>query len=182
MTSPRATLRPIRILLIGMMAAGKSTVGRRLADLTGWPYFDNDELVRAATGRDATDIEAREGEDALHRAEVAALDHVLAKAPPLIAAVAGWVPTDSRARAAMDRNAHVVYLRARPATLSRRVAAGLGRRSDATDPAWMSRMAAERDPAYEAAADQVVDVEGRTPDEIAAAIVGGAPGPSTGGP
>ena len=38
------------VVLLGMMGSGKTTVGRRLAELTGWRYADNDELVRAVTG------------------------------------------------------------------------------------------------------------------------------------
>jgi shikimate kinase len=39
-----------RILLVGMMATGKSSVGRAISERTGWPYVDNDELVEKISG------------------------------------------------------------------------------------------------------------------------------------
>jgi shikimate kinase len=47
MSPPRS---PARVLLIGMMATGKSTVGREIAARTGWPYVDNDDLVLQPRG------------------------------------------------------------------------------------------------------------------------------------
>ena len=43
----------MRIFLIGLMGSGKTTIGRRLAARTGWPYVDNDALVQDVTGRTA---------------------------------------------------------------------------------------------------------------------------------
>jgi len=48
---------PVRVLLVGMMGAGKSTVGRELAKLTGWRYLDNDELLERAVGETAAEPE-----------------------------------------------------------------------------------------------------------------------------
>ena len=47
-----------RILLIGMMGAGKTSVGRALAARLGRPFLDNDALVLARTGREPADIDA----------------------------------------------------------------------------------------------------------------------------
>ena len=60
-----------------MMGCGKTTVGRLLADRTGWPYADNDELVRRTSGREPADIRATDGEDALHALETRALIEAL---------------------------------------------------------------------------------------------------------
>ena len=43
-------MTPARILLIGMMGAGKTSVGRALSARTGWTYRDNDEIVAAGEG------------------------------------------------------------------------------------------------------------------------------------
>ena len=49
---------------------------------TGWPYVDNDDLLRRQTGREPAEILATEGEDVLHLAESDALDEALGMAPP----------------------------------------------------------------------------------------------------
>ena len=107
-----------RIFLIGLMGAGKSTVGRRLAIQTGWPYVDNDELIQRFSGRTAPEIVAAEGEDGLHALELEAFE-VGARLPePVIVGVAGFVVTDEEARAMMRSAGRIVWLRATPARWS----------------------------------------------------------------
>ena len=48
--------RPTRVLLLGMMGSGKSSVGRALSERTGWPFVDNDTFVERATGMTARDL------------------------------------------------------------------------------------------------------------------------------
>ena len=62
-----------RIVLIGMMGSGKSTVGRLVAERIGWRYVDNDDVVRALSGREPAEIATDDGEDALHAFEAEAL-------------------------------------------------------------------------------------------------------------
>ena len=45
-----------RLVLVGMMGAGKTTVGRMVADQLGWGYLDSDEQVMAATGRSVAEL------------------------------------------------------------------------------------------------------------------------------
>lgn len=160
-----------RILLVGMMGSGKSTVGRVLAARTGWPYVDNDELLRTRTGREAAEIEATDGEGILHLAETDALDAALALPLPVIVGVAAAVVLDPAAREALRENGHVVWLRARPETLADRIGSGQGRRDDATDVGWLKHRARERETLYGDVASQVVDVDDRTPDEVADLIL-----------
>ena len=123
----------MRILLVGLMGSGKSTVGRRLSARTGWPYLDNDQLVAEVSGRPAPALIADEGEDALHRIEVEAFELALTKPithAPAIIGLAGWLVTDEARRARIREAGTVVWLRAGPATLLRRTGSGRGR--------WMS--------------------------------------------
>ena len=53
-----------RILLIGMMGVGKSTVGHLVASRLGWPYLDSDEWVQRKTGRTVPEIFQTQGEAA----------------------------------------------------------------------------------------------------------------------
>jgi shikimate kinase len=166
---------PIRIFLVGMMGSGKTTVGREIARLTGWPYLDNDTLVRTLTGREPAAIGASDGEDVLHLAESDAFDTAFDVEPPVVVGVAAALVTDPAAREALREGGHVVWLRAPPETLLERIGEGAGRREEATDAAWIRRRARERDPLYASVADQVVDVDGVRPDEVAAAILEGLP-------
>jgi shikimate kinase len=160
-----------RVLLIGMMGSGKTTVGLELSAQTGWPYLDNDDLLRKRTGREPAEIRDREGEDVLHLAESDALDDALALEPPTIVGVAAAVVLDPAAREALREGGHVVWLRARPETLLQRIGSGAGRRTDATDPGWLRKRARERETLYASVASQIVDVDDRTPAETAAEIL-----------
>jgi len=165
--------RPAALILVGMMGSGKSTVGRAISDRTGWRYVDNDDLVRSFGGRGATEIRAANGEAALHDVEKLAFDASLAIEPPVIIGAAASVVLDPVARVRLRTGPHVVWLRARPETLLAHVGDGTGRRAEATDPAWIAARAAERAPLYAEVASQVIDVDDRSPDEVADLILEG---------
>jgi shikimate kinase len=156
-----------------MMGSGKTTVGVELSTETGWPYVDNDDLLRRQTGREPAEIRATEGEDVLHLAESDALDEALGMEPPIIIGVAAAAVLDPAAREALREGGHVVWLRARPETLIERIGSGAGRRDDATDHDWIRKRARERETLYASVASQIVDVDGRTPAEIAGKVLEG---------
>jgi shikimate kinase len=170
-SSAAASISPVRLVLVGMMGCGKSTVGRLLAERTGWPYSDNDELVRRTSGREPADIRATDGEDVLHDLETAALLEALRLSPPTVTGAAAAVVLDDTAVQMLREAAKVVWLRARPETLRVRIGSGAGRRQEATDPAWLARRAATRDPAYAALADLIIDVDDLPPTMVAERIL-----------
>jgi shikimate kinase len=161
----------VRIFVIGLMGSGKSTIGRRLSARTGWPYIDNDALVEEVAGRTAPQIETDDGVDALHDAERAAFEHALTIPPPVILGVAGFVVVEPELRARMAAAGTVIWLRARPETLRLRVGTGRGRREDATNIEWIRSVVAERTPAFEEAADVVIDVDRLRPRHVVDEIV-----------
>jgi shikimate kinase len=161
----------VRIFLIGLMGSGKSTIGRRLATRTGWPYFDNDTLVEQASGRAAPEIASSDGPEALHQAELAAFERGATLRPPVIIGVAGFVVMDDGARARMRDAGKVVWLRGRPETLYQRVGTGKGRRAAATSLAWVRSVVDERTPTFESAADVVIDVDRLRPRAVVDEIV-----------
>ncbi len=162
---------PRRLVLVGMMGCGKTTVGRLLAGRTGWPYADNDELIREATGREPADIRRTDGEAALHVLEIGALNEALRMPAPAIIAAAAAVALDDGAARALGEQAGVVWLRARPETLRARIGSGAGRRDEATDDAWLARQSAAREDLYAALADLVIDVDDLPPDMVATRII-----------
>ncbi len=161
----------MRIFLIGLMGSGKTTIGRRLAARTGWPYVDNDALVREVAGRAAPEIEDEGGVAALHEAELAAFEHALTIAPPVIIGIAGFVVMDPASRARMREAGTVVWLRAQPETLRTRVGAGSGRRDDATSLDWIRNVVADRGPVFDEAADVAIDVDRLRPRLVVEEIV-----------
>jgi shikimate kinase len=159
-----------RVLLIGMMGVGKTTIGRALSNVLGWPYFDNDELLARAVGKDTRRVQEEDGIHALRRAESAALDVALTKGGPLIAGVAGGVVTDPLDLRRLHEGGFVVWLRADIATLAKRVTG--------TDRPWltgspevaMRALYAGREALYTAACSFVIDENDTTPELIALRI------------
>jgi len=161
-----------RVMLIGMMGSGKSSVGRALAERTGWPFLDNDALVERATGRTARQLLAEDGEAALRQAESAALHAGLSVEPPAIIGVAGGVLLKPADRRRVAGGGFVVWLRAPAEVLAAR-AVGAEHRPwlDGDAAAWFRRTLAERGPMYAAVSDLEVDTAASTPSEAAEAIV-----------
>lgn len=176
-----------RVLLVGMMAAGKTSLGRALSDATGWPYLDNDELVERATGRPTPEVLAGGDEATLRAAEAAALDEALAAEPPVIAGVAGGVVTDPELRRRLAAEGFVVYLRAPVELLVERVGRGSDRPWLQGDPAAaLQRLFEGREERYVEVADLVLDVADVPLDELVGRVLdaldrtsGRAPDPRT---
>jgi shikimate kinase len=174
-------MQPDRVLLIGMMGSGKTTVGQALGTLLGWPYYDNDVLLRRAVGKDTRRVQKEDGELALRRAESAALTVGLEEGGPLVAAIAGGVILDPLDRQRMATGGFVVWLRASIETLAKRVA-GTDRPWLGDDPyAALTALYAGRADLYVSVASLVVDVDVVPADvvaqRIAAALLGCAPDP-----
>ena len=158
---------PCRVALVGMMGSGKSTIGRLLSEATGWPHADNDELVQRAHGMTARELLADGDEDAMRRAESAALAAGLALPPPAIIGVAAGVVLDSGDRERLREGAIVVWLRAAAAVLQSRAMGGEHRPwLDMDGHAWIQDAAAEREPLYASIADFVLDADGGPATEV----------------
>ncbi len=162
------------IVLVGLMATGKSTVGRDLAATLDRPLVDSDDQVEAMSGRSVREIWRTDGEEAFRRLETAALTTALADTTPSVIAAAGGVvlaPENRHLLAA--EHLLVVWLRARPETLAARVASAGDEHRPLLDDdpvGMLVRMEADRRALYESVADRVVDVDGRSPTDIAEVI------------
>ncbi len=155
------------IVLIGMMGSGKSTIGRQLARRSDRSCFDTDALVQERTGRRIQELFASQGEEAFRQQETRVLRDVCSSAAPSIICAGGGTPMRAENREIMSRDATVVWLRARPETLLRRVGDGRDRPMLGTDPAEaIRRLDGLRREVYEATADIIVDVDDATIGEV----------------
>ena len=156
------------------MGSGKTTVGRLVAERLGWTYVDSDDQVCERTGRSVREIFEEDGEAAFRREERLALEAAVSDDQPRVVSVAGGAVLDAANRALLRRAGTVAWLRADPSVLAARVtASGQAHRPLLGDDPHgnLVRLDAERRPLYEELADLIVDVEARTPEEIAEHLV-----------
>jgi shikimate kinase len=163
------------LILIGMMGAGKTSVGARCAQLLERPFVDVDELVEATTGRSVAEIFGTDGEAAFRALESAALRDACASPAPMVIAVGGGAMEDADNRRLLT-NSTVVWLRAEPEELARRVTADgtmtrpkLAGRGEPVE--VLGRLLALRSGVYESLADATVSTDGRDIDTVADLVV-----------
>lgn len=149
------------VVLVGLMGAGKSTVGRRLAKELRRPFADVDEQVELRAGTTIPQLFDDEGEEAFRTLESQVLADLLATTAPMVLAAGGGAVTRATNREVLARSrACVVWLRASPEFLASR-ADPTHRPLLAGDAAGtLARLHAERAPLYAEVADHTVDVEG----------------------
>jgi len=161
---------PRSVVLIGFMAAGKTAVGRALASRLGFEFCDTDEIVAATAGRTVEEIIAADGEKGFRALERDAVVRAAAR-PGRVVACGGGAVLSVRNYGVLKGAGPIVYLRTSSEELIARLGRGAGRPLLAGDPAEaVPRLLTERAPAYETAADVIVDTDGRSPDEVASEI------------
>jgi len=162
----------MRIYLVGPMGAGKSTIGRLLAEELGCSFVDVDREIEARAGVDIPWIFDQEGEAGFRDREQAVLRAVSEAGGGVIATGGGAVIREDNRR--LMQQGRVVYLQTTVAEQLRRV--GRDRRRpllQQEDPAAvLKRLMAEREPLYQAVAHHVVDTDGRAPRSVARELAG----------
>jgi shikimate kinase len=109
------------IALVGLMGAGKSSVGRRLARSLGLPFRDADTEIEKAAGRTVSDIFAQYGEVEFRQGERKVIARLL-RDPPHVLATGGGAFVDPETRALLKAGAVTIWLKASLDTLAHRVA------------------------------------------------------------
>lgn len=158
------------VVIIGSPGAGKSTVGRRVAESLSVPFADSDALVEAAAAMSVSDVFVTLGEPQFRRLESDTIATALAERTGVLSLGGGAVldPT-TRARLAGHR---VVWLRVSLSDAVSRVGLNTARPLLLGNVrATLGRLMAERAPIYEEVATHVVDTEGRGVREVARAVV-----------
>ena len=152
------------IVLVGLMGAGKSSIGRRLGQGLGCPFVDADREIETAAGCSIEDIFERHGEAAFRDGERRVIARLL-RGPRQVLATGGGAFMDPRTRAAIRERGISVWLRADLDLLVRRT----GRRNNRPLLKGKDRRAIlqdlidERYPVY-AEADVAVDIDDSPPD------------------
>lgn len=161
------------LVLVGMTGAGKSTVGRIVAERLGRRFVDLDAAIEARAGRTVRDIFAVDGESAFRDLEASTLADVLDAAEPVVVATGGGAVLRPENRAILSSpDRRVVWLMADPDVVLERVRAGMHRPLLDDDPrAALDRMWAERASLYQEVADAIVMIEGRSIAEVVEAVL-----------
>ena len=147
-----ATLGTRLIVLVGMMGAGKSTIGRRLGARLGLPFLDADSEIEAAAGMSIPDIFEAHGEPQFRDGEARVIARLLESGPAVLATGGGaFMREETRNR--VGAKAISIWLKADADIIMRRVR----RRADrpllqTPDPeATLGRLISEREPVYQRA-------------------------------
>jgi len=160
------------IVLVGMMGAGKSSVGRRLAARLGIPFIDADTEIEKAAGMSIADIFAGHGEEYFRRGEARVIARLLDGGPQVLATGGGaFMNADTRA---LIKNKGVsIWLNAELDVLLRRTGKRKNERPllQTADPAeTLRKLLAEREPTY-AQADLTVQSRDVVHDAIVADVM-----------
>ncbi len=146
------------IFLVGPMGAGKTTIGRQLAQALGRPFHDSDREIEQRTGVDIPTIFEYEGEEGFREREAAVIDE-LTRLPEIVLATGGGSVLRPENRHALAGRGLVVYLKTPVSLQLARTAHDRNRPLLQTeDPeARLRALYEERDPLYREVADLTLD-------------------------
>ena len=156
------------VALVGMMGAGKTTIGSLLARRLGVSFVDADHVFEDHTGRSIAQFLADRGEPHFRIVERSVLADLLAHDQPMVLGTGGGAVLDPANRALLADRATVVWLTAPPEALHRRVGADPSRPLLAgADPLGrLTELATVREPAYREVATLTLDTEHCTPEQL----------------
>ena len=163
----------MNVILCGMMGAGKTTIGVKVAEVTDLRWYDTDELIVDKHGK-ISDIFEYYGEPYFRKIETDIVKELAAQ-DKLVISTGGGLVLKKENNEVLQKNGKIVFLRASLDTLAKRL------KVDGTRPLLenstegirdrLARLMKERTSVYEHVADYIVDVDGKTPEQIAAEIV-----------
>lgn len=161
-----------RVLLVGFMGSGKSSVGPVLAGALGWRFVDVDAAVEAEEGRPVARIFEESGESHFRAVEARTASRLLTLDHVVLGSGGGWAAAEGRLDG-VPEGTLTVWLRVSPEEAVRRAEAQPGKRPllAVADPvATARRLLAERAPRY-ARCHAEVDTEGRTVEDVSGRIL-----------
>lgn len=161
------------LILIGYMGSGKTTLGKKISFRERIALLDTDKMIEQKQNREISRIFDEDGEAAFRQMETDCLKEIMEYSDRYVISVGGGLPLKAENRELLKELGTVLYLRAKPETIYARL------KNDTTrpllrgeDPEGKIRsMMKAREPAYEAAADAVIDVDGKSYEMIISEIL-----------
>ncbi len=160
-----------RIILIGPMGSGKTTVGQRLASDLSLTFRDTDQMIESQSGRAISDIFIEDGEDEFRALEKIILRTGLLEDHTVLSLGGGACISIDAQSALRASGSFIVYLKISLSQVSSRVGFNQGRPLLMGNPRaqWQALMN-DRAPIYEGIASYICDVDGKSVDELVSEI------------
>ena len=165
----------MNVVLIGYRCTGKTTIGKRIAENLGIPFYDTDELVKRQTGRTILEIIEKGGWQAFRQEEKAVIQKLAGLDGCVIALGGGAILDEANVRN-LKPGGLFIWLVADAASIIRRLNSD-GKSKSQRPPLSelgiyeeVDSMLAEREPLYQSTADMTVDTKDRTVQDIAELI------------
>lgn len=161
------------IFLVGPMGAGKSTIGRELAERLHLEFYDSDQEIERRTGADIAWVFDLEGEDGFRKREESVIDDLTEK-QGIVLATGGGSVISSQVRNRLSARGIVVYLET---TIDKQVARTQRDRrrpllQTSEEPrSVLEKLAVERNPLYEEIADVIIQTDDQSAKVVAHKIV-----------
>ncbi len=148
--------RPKRLLIVGHMGAGKSLLGKSLAEKLGWQYVDANLGLERYIGRRLQDIIGKQGEEAFHQCEADILSHYLNQEHVVVTMDDGVITTETNRKLLMAE--FVIYLKVDTAVQLERMSNGPAPLLPLADQrAFLEKLHEDRDSYFEEVATLILD-------------------------
>ena len=162
------------IFLIGLMGAGKTTIGRQLARELKMPFYDSDRFIEEHTGANIPLIFDLEGEEGFRKREQAAIDE-LTRMDGIVLATGGGAVLREENRGHLSERGTIFYLYTDLESLLERTRKDKNRpllRGEEKPEAVLRRLMEQRDPLYRQTADHIIDTGNNSIRNVIKAIIG----------
>ena len=162
----------MNLILCGMMGAGKTTVGIKIAEKLGRRWYDTDEVITQQYGK-ISDIFEDKGEEYFRGLETQTVKSLSAETD-LVISVGGGLVLRAENVELLKQNGKIFFLRAKKQTLLARLQGDKERpllQGEECLEDKIERLLSTREAIYEKAADYIVDVDEKSPDKIADEIL-----------
>lgn len=162
-----------RIVLMGFMGAGKTTVGKCLAKALSCDFIDTDERIETEQGRKISEIFAKDGEAAFRDMETDLLKRLLEVDGDFVLSIGGGMPVREENRSLLRKIGTVIYLKTSKEEIIRRLSGDTSRpllQGGALEEKITALMSARED-IYIETAHREVPTDGKQPQELAREII-----------